>query len=122
MEVERPEPNTRSKPVEVDPVTVRQRAEKRNMDAKARSKRNRDRRKAEKMANGTARGPGRPLKSDRSIEVIAADYLEFSCGETQPTEGSDSTDISLHELIEPQPSHCPRDQNGTALPWQSSST
>jgi hypothetical protein len=63
MDVKRPEPKvaTRTRS-EADPVTLQAKKEKQNEQARVRSQRNRDRDKAAKIANGTARGPGRPTK------------------------------------------------------------
>jgi hypothetical protein len=122
VEVKRPEPNTRSKPVEVDPVTARQREERRKVKAQERMQKYRDQRKAEEIANGTARRPGRPPRGAPSVEVIATDYLEIRCQGTLPPEGSDSTDLYHHELKEAQPSDRPQDQGRRVPPSQPSST
>jgi hypothetical protein len=82
----------------------------------------RDQRKAEEIANGTARRPGRPPRGAPSVEVIATDYLEIRCQGTLPPEGSDSTDLYHHELKEAQPSDRPQDQGRRAPPSQPSST
>jgi hypothetical protein len=122
MEVERPEPKTRSEPVEVDPVTARQRAERRKVKARERMRKYRDQRRAENVASGTARGRGRPPRGAPSVEVIATDYLEIRCQGTLPPEGSDSTEFCHHKLKEPQPSDRPQDQGRRAPPSQPSST
>jgi hypothetical protein len=120
MEVERPKPNTRSKPVEVDPVTAQQRAERQKVKDQERSQRNRDQKRAAKVASGTARGPGRPPKGAASVEVIATDYLEIRCQETLASEGSDSTDLYHAKLKEPQPSDGLRDRGRRAPPSERS--
>ncbi len=63
MEVKRPEPKDRSREAATDPQTLRERAERQKQSARERSKRNRDRARAVKVANGTARGRGRPKKA-----------------------------------------------------------
>jgi hypothetical protein len=118
MDVARPEPKTVRQ--EVDPLTVRQREETRKVKARERMRKNRDQRKAEKDANGTARGPGRPPKGAPSDGVISTDYLEIRCQETLPPEGSYSTNLCCHELKEPQPSDGPRDQGRRAPPSEPS--
>jgi hypothetical protein len=122
MEVERPKPNTRSKPVEVDPVTAQQRAERQKVKDQERSQRNRDQKRAAKVASGTARGPGRPPKGTPSVEVIAADYIEIRCDETEFAQGSDSTEFRFHEFKESQPSRRHQDQNHKPVPSGPSST
>jgi hypothetical protein len=63
MDLKRPDPKAASRArSEVDPVTVQAKKEKRNEQARVRSQRRRDRDKAATIANGTARGPGRPTK------------------------------------------------------------
>ncbi len=118
MEVERPEPKILSQVV--DPLTVRQRAERRKVKARERMQRNRDQKKAEKDASGTARGRGRPPKGTRSVETIATDYLEIRCEETLPTEGSDSTNLCHHELKEAQSSDGLQEQGRRAPPSEPS--
>jgi hypothetical protein len=120
VEVKRPEPNTRSKPVEVDPVTARQREERRKVKAQERMQKYRDQRKAEEIANGTARGPGRPPKCAPSVGAIATDYLEIRCQETLPSEGSDSNDFRFHELKVQRPLDHPQDQGRRAPPSEPS--
>jgi hypothetical protein len=120
MEVKRPEPHTRSKPVEVDPVTAQQRAERQKVKDQERSQRNRDQKRAAKVASGTARGPGRPPKGAPPVEAIATDYLEIRCQETLASEGSDSTDLYHPKLKEPLPSDGPRDQGRRAPPSEPS--
>jgi hypothetical protein len=63
MDVTRPEPKaaTRARS-KADPVRVAAKAERLRVAALQRSQRKRDRDKATRIANGTARGPGRPPK------------------------------------------------------------
>jgi hypothetical protein len=63
MDMKRPESKmaTRARG-EADPVTVAAKAERLRVEALQRSQRNRDRKKERAIANGTARGPGRPTK------------------------------------------------------------
>ncbi|MFD0460866.1 hypothetical protein ACFQY9_02170 [Microvirga aerilata] len=122
MDVERPESKTVSQTVKIDPLTFKQREERRKAKDRERMQINRDRKRAAKVASGTARGPGRPPKSAVPVEVIATDYLEIRAQETQPAEGQLFTDFHLQTLTAPPASHHAQRSKHTAPPSEPSST